>query len=125
MAMAEDVTQQRERSHASPPMVPGELTISSRRDGDVHSICLVGELDLATADAVERELERVEATDARSIVVDLSGVTFVSSTGIRLMLSADARSRADADRLSLRRGPPAVHRVFELTGIDDVLPFVD
>ncbi|MEA2157106.1 MAG: anti-sigma factor antagonist [Solirubrobacteraceae bacterium] len=103
----------------------GELTLSSERQGDVHVIALNGELDLATAGALERELLRVEATDAASIVLDLSGLTFMDSTGIRVMLSADARSRADSERLALLRGPFAVQRVFELTGVVDLLPFAD
>jgi anti-sigma B factor antagonist len=101
----------------------GELTIASEREGDTYVIALTGELDLATADAFERVLLRAEATDARSIVVDLSGLSFMDSTGIRLMLSADARSRADGHRLTLLRGPAAVQRVFELTATTDLLPF--
>jgi anti-anti-sigma factor len=102
---------------------PGELRISSVREGDVHIIALTGELDLATADELERELLRVEATDAESIVVDLSSLRFMDSTGIRVMIAADARSRADSQRLALLRGPDAVQRVFELTGVVDLLPF--
>jgi len=104
---------------------PGDLKISSERDGDVHTIALHGELDLATADEVERELRRVEATDARSIVVDLSGLSFMDSTGISVILSADVRSRADSNRLGLVQGPAAVQRVFELSGVVDLLPFAD
>jgi anti-sigma B factor antagonist len=103
----------------------GELTISSDRDGVVHTICLVGELDLATADAVDRELERVQATDAASIVVDLSGLTFMDSTGVRLLVSADARSQHDGARLALLRGSAAVQRVLQLSGVESLLPFAD
>ncbi|MGH2917599.1 MAG: STAS domain-containing protein [Solirubrobacteraceae bacterium] len=99
--------------------------MSSERDGASHTICLFGELDLATAGAVERELERVEAGDAEAIVLDLSGLTFISSTGIALLLGAHSRSRGDSDRLALLRGPASVQRVFELTGVDDLLPFAD
>jgi anti-anti-sigma factor len=104
---------------------PGELTISSEREGDVHVIALSGELDLATADELEQELLRVEATDAESIVVDLAGLRFMDSTGVRVMITADTRSRADSQRLALLRGPDAVQRVFELTGVLDLLPFAD
>jgi anti-sigma B factor antagonist len=97
----------------------------SERDGVLHSIRVEGELDLATAADLERELKRVEATDARSIVLDLSGVQFIDSTGVRLLVQAHARSRADSNRLSLLRGPAAVQRVLELTGLLDRLPFAD
>ncbi len=103
----------------------GQLTMTSERDGDTHTVSLCGELDLAHADRVEEELLRVEAADAESIVLDLSGLTFMDSTGVRLILGADARSRADRGRLSLRRGPRNVQRVLEISGVLEMLPFED
>ena len=103
----------------------GQLTMTSEREGSVHRICLIGEFDLATVATVEDELRRVEASDADEIVIDLSGLTFIDSTGLRLMISADARSRADSNRLVLRRGPASVQRAFQLVGLEDRLPFVD
>jgi len=114
-----------ETSRAQQPIELGTVTMISARDGDVHTICLRGELDLATAGGVQRELERVEDTDAKAIVLDLSGLTFMDSTGLRLVMSAHARSRADANRLRLMRGSRAVQRVFELTGVEQMLPFAD
>lgn len=99
--------------------------MTSERAGDMHTICLFGELDLASAEGVLRELQRVEATDVEAIVVDLSGLTFMDSTGVRLIVSADVRSRADSERITLLRGPATVQRVFALTGLEDRLPFTD
>ena len=104
---------------------PGELTITSEREGDVHVIALAGELDLATADQLAQELLRVEATDAESIIVDLARLRFIDSTGMRVIIAADERSRQDSQRLALLRGPDAVQRVFELTGVIDFMPFAD
>jgi anti-anti-sigma factor len=111
--------------HAAQLIEFGALRISCERDGDVYAIRLSGELDLATADRVQRELDRVEACDARSIILDLSGLTFMDSTGVRLLLSAHARSRADSDRLIMLRGSAPVQRVLQLTGVVDLLPFTD
>ena len=102
---------------------PGELVIRSRRDGDVHTISLAGELDLATAGDVEQELIRVEATDASVISVDLGEVTFLGSSAIRLLLHADGRSRADSNRLALRPAPDSVMRVLRTCGVVERLPF--
>ncbi len=101
----------------------GVLSMSSERDGAVHTICLLGELDLATTARVDAELQRVEATDAWAIVVDLSGLTFISSAGVQLLVDAEVRSRADSQRLTLLRGSPAVQRVLEICGVDAALPF--
>lgn len=123
--MTDNLTERREPSRAEQVIDLGVLTLRSAREGDVHTISLSGELDLATADDVQRELERIEATDAASIVLDLSGLTFMDSTGVRLLVTAHARSRADANRLSLLRGAPVVQRVLELSGVDVLLPFTD
>jgi anti-anti-sigma factor len=103
----------------------GMLTVRSERDGDTHVIALAGELDLVSAAAVDRELRRVEATDADAILVDLSGLQFVDSTGIRLLIETQQRSRWDPGRLALKRPPARVLRVFAIAGIDELLPFVD
>ena len=123
--MTSEAREQRDQLRAAQLIKLGELSMSSEREGDVHSICLFGELDLATGEAVERELERVEATDTAAIIVDLSGLEFMDSSGVRLMLIANARSRADANRLTLLRGPAAVQRVLELSGVERLLPFAD
>jgi anti-sigma B factor antagonist len=102
----------------------GFLEIRSERHGDRHVIALTGELDLDGADRVIAELRRGEATDAGRIVLDLSSLRFIDSTGIRLIIEADARSRADGKRLLLIAGPPPVHRVFEMSDLVDRLPFV-
>jgi anti-anti-sigma factor len=123
--MTDETAEQRDRSRAAELFELGQLTVRSERDGVVHTISLSGELDLATSGEVERELERVEATDAESIVLDLSDLTFMDSTGVRLIVQAHQRSRADANRLALLRGPAAVQRVLELSGVSGLLPFAD
>jgi anti-anti-sigma factor len=117
--------EQNGRSRAKRLIGLGELTVRSDRDGDVHTICLTGELDLASAADVQRELERVEATDAAAIVIDLAGLSFMDSTGVRLLINAHVRSRNDSDRLTLLRGPAAVQRILELSGVEALLPFAD
>jgi anti-sigma B factor antagonist len=111
--------------HADFLRTVGTLTLRSERDGGTHRISPSGELDLATAPDLEAELLRVEATDADAIVLDLSGLDFIDSNGIRLVVMADARSRADSDRLALVRPSDGVFRVFVICGVADRLPFVD
>lgn len=96
-----DSCDQRGPSRAEQLTELGVLSMSSARQGAVHTICLMGELDLATTDRADAELGRVEATDARTIVVDLSGLTFISSTGVQLLVDAELRSRDDSQRLTL------------------------
>ncbi len=114
-----------EQSRAERIIELGQLTLRSQRDGDIHTIALTGEMDLSNAGEVERELQHVEATDAATILLDLSGLAFMDSTGIRLLISADARARADSCRLRLTRPPAQVLRVLCIAGVDELLPFND
>jgi len=102
----------------------GSLSLRSERDGETHVVALLGELDIAGAPALEEELLRVEATDAAKIVVDLSRLEFIDSTGIRLVVMAADRCSGHG-RLTLLRGPKQVHRVFEITDLAQRLPFAD
>ena len=102
----------------------GRLVVRSARDGETHIVELLGELDIAGAPALEGELLSVESGDAASIVVDLRGLEFIDSTGLRLLVMAAERCR-DSGRLALLRGPDPVHRVFELTDLVSRLPFSD
>ncbi|HEV2060524.1 MAG TPA: STAS domain-containing protein [Solirubrobacteraceae bacterium] len=103
----------------------GALSMSSERNGAVHTLRLSGDLDLATTKNVEAELKRVEAGDARTIVIDLSDLTFINSSGVHLLVDASLRSGADAKGLSLLRGSATVQRVLQICGVETALPFTD
>lgn len=113
------------RSRAQHMIELGALTVSSERNGPVHTLRLSGDLDLATTSRAEAELERVEASDARTIVIDLSDLAFINSTGVHLLVDAELRSRADANGLTLLRGSPTVQRVLQICGVETALPFAD
>ncbi len=88
----------------------------------VHQIKLSGEFDLAALPQAERALE--DALDTcRSIEVDLRGLTYIDSSGIRALTVAWEQSRTMVGEFSIIPGPPAVQRVFEITGLTDILPF--
>jgi anti-anti-sigma factor len=88
-------------------------------------VALVGELDYVGAAAVEAELERVEQRSPPRLVIDLRGVTFIDSSGLRLLLEADVRARKAGRSLVLVRGSEVVQRVFEISLLDRRLAFVD
>ena len=94
------------------------------RNGLVH-VALVGELDLSSVAKVQEELRRVEAAAPATLVVDLSKLTFLDSTGLRCIVTADERARAEGRRIVIVRGPDPVQRVFSITRLDDRLDMVD
>ena len=94
------------------------------RDGLVH-VALRGELDLSTVSKVEDELKLVEAESPGVIVLDLSRLSFLDSTGLRCVVTADQRARDAGRRLVLVRGPDPVQRVFTITRLEERLEMVD
>ena len=100
-----------------------DVTTHTRPDG-VH-VELSGELDLATATKLEDELRRVEEDDPPMIVLDLQALSFMDSSGLRALLSADTRSREAGRRFVLVRGDERVQRVLRITRLDERLEIVD
>ena len=84
----------------------------------------IGALDIATADVLEEQLVELRRSGFNRIVLDLAELSFMDSTGLRLILRWDAEARSDGLVLGLIAGPPQVQRIFELTGTIDRLPFV-
>lgn len=93
-------------------------------DGLAH-VVLTGELDLSTIDKVEQELIRVEGGGPTVVALDLSRLTFLDSSGLRVIVSADKRARRENRRFVVVRGPDTVQRVFSITRLDQQLELVD
>lgn len=100
------------------------LELSSARHGDVVVVTFGGELDISSAARVESELAQVEDGTPPVIVLDLSGLDFMDSTGLRLVVGADHRARARGARLAVVRGRDAVQRIFRITRLDDRLDMI-
>jgi anti-sigma B factor antagonist len=94
------------------------------RDGLVH-MALMGELDLSSVAKVQEELRRIETNAPATLVVDLSKLTFLDSTGLRCIVTADERAREQGRRIVIVRGPDAVQRVFAITRLEERLEIVD
>jgi anti-sigma B factor antagonist len=114
-----------DRQRATRHPDPCALRMRSYCHGGTHVIALQGDLDLITTAEVDRELRRVERTSANGIFVDLRGLEFIDSTGVRLLLQAERRSASGSNRLVVVRGPEQVQRVFDICGVTRTMPFVD
>jgi anti-anti-sigma factor len=92
-------------------------------EGGSH-IKLVGEFDLTSRPLADEVLESVQ--DSRKIVIDLSDLEFIDSTGIHFLVIANEHARERGCEFTIVRGAaPAVSRVFHTVGLDQALPFVD
>jgi anti-sigma B factor antagonist len=87
-------------------------------------VVVTGELDLATAPALDHALHDARAR-GRLVVLDLSGVSFCDSSGLHVIVRANQRARHEHRRLVIVRGSEQVQRLFALTGVDKQLEIVE
>jgi anti-sigma B factor antagonist len=88
-------------------------------------LSFIGVLDLDSAQDAEAALREAVELHPRHLVIDLRDVSFMDSTGLRLIVAADAETRKNGRTLDLVRGPDRVHRVFRMTLMDQRLSFID
>ncbi len=86
-----------------------------RPERDAVRVLPQGELDLASADVVRTHIAELLDAGFQRIVLDLRGIVFLDSTGLRLILESRSAAREAGAELTVAPGPPAVQRVFELT----------
>jgi anti-sigma B factor antagonist len=102
--------------------VPHYLELRCERNGEAMVVRLAGELDIAAEEYFERSLRSLEDDGGGGIVLDLSGLSFMDSTGIRLILQAWDSARRDGSGFAVLLGDSPVKRTLEIAGLDRVLP---
>jgi anti-anti-sigma factor len=105
-------------------VAPSDFDVTTNRQGTALVVMPRGEIDLATVDLV-RDAVKAEHQPGDDVVLDLREVGFMDTSGLRYVLELNDRAGRDGFQLRLVRGPAAVQRVFEVSGLDARLPFVD
>jgi anti-anti-sigma factor len=103
---------------------PGNFDVATHRSESALVVAPRGEIDLATVDFVRDAVER-EKQAGEDLVLDLRDVGFLDTSGLRYVLELNDRASRDGFNLRLVKGPTAVQRVFEVSGVEPRLPFVD
>ena len=103
----------------------GLLTVRAEREVDELIVHAYGELDIASAKEFEGELTRAIRSSVSGVVLDLRGVTFIDSTGLRALLAGAGLSAKIGRELRILPGSSAVERAIELSGLRGSLPFVE
>jgi anti-anti-sigma factor len=85
---------------------------------------VTGDLDVNGATAAQKRLLGLALRPGDQLVLDLSDVSFMDSTGIRLLLQAREHARRHGAGFVVVRGPDPVMRVLELVGLDEQLDVV-
>lgn len=93
---------------------------------DVRRIFLSGRLDTAGSEEVASQLAQAAGAVKRRVLIDLSNVTFLSSMGIRALISSAKDQQAKGGRVVLNTGGnDVVGRTLEATGVDQLVPVFD
>jgi anti-sigma B factor antagonist len=103
----------------------GELRIVLREPGTTTVLRLSGEWDIAGLPAARRVMSDALSGHPESLVLDLSDLTFIDSSGLHATIELAYRANAQRTRLVIIPGPYPVQRAFELCGLIDRLPFID
>lgn len=102
------------------------LAFQTALTGAAAVVTLQGELDLAAVPALESEIDRLQGeAGVTQLVLDLRGLEFLDSSGLRLVALAERRLGRAGGQLVLVRGSETVQRVFEITRMAEHLTFVD
>jgi anti-sigma B factor antagonist len=98
-----------------------EFVTSLDRDGGRATVLLRGEVDVLTVDQVRGALAEALQTGPREIVVDLTELVFIDSTGLGALISGFQRARDAGIRFRLAKASPGVRQVLQLSGLLEVV----
>ena len=103
----------------SQPAPPFRVEFHPERDA--VRVAPVGDLDLATASLLEEQLHELRTAGFDHVVLDLRELTFIDSSGIRVIVAEHRFAQITEHGFSLLSGPPAVQRALEVCGLLDRL----
>jgi anti-sigma B factor antagonist len=110
----------REMNREVPPTSePRSLSIDVVERGEVATVTIAGEIDLDTSDEVGRALTGSSA--ANCVDVDLAGVSYIDSTGLRSLLTAKTELEKQGRRLRVTHASSIVNRLCEILGVAALL----
>ena len=104
---------------------PQQFHIRVEHDGPAAQLHLTGEMDVACEEPFSDAVRMCLARGATELLVDVSELTFIDSSGLRLLIALWDRSRNNGLEVSIMPGTGQVRRTMEIAGVDTFLPIVD
>ena len=96
------------------------MTINVERDFELVTLEITGRLDTTTAPNLESVINEL-SEDRKELIFDMTGVEYISSAGIRVLLGAYKKMNSNQGRSRIEKVNDMVREVFEMTGLSDML----
>lgn len=104
--------------------VAEQLQVEVRQEADRVILALTGELDIASAPLLQGAVERANLDSRELVVLDLDGLEFIDSTGLRVILAVRKLCAERGQELAITRGSQQVERLLAVTGVADHLKMI-
>ena len=95
------------------------MTIEIKKNAEETILEIVGRLDTITAPALDKTIQE-DVADTKNLVLDVKGMEYISSAGLRVLLSAQKKMQKIGS-MKVKNVRPEVMEVFEMTGFADIL----
>jgi anti-anti-sigma factor len=102
---------------------PMNLNVTELENG-ITQIALSGRLDVEGALKIDGEFNQI-AEEKKNVLVDLSGVSFIASLGIRTLITGAKATANNGGKMVLLNPQPKVERVLRTSRVDTVIPIID
>jgi anti-anti-sigma factor len=106
-------------------VAPAGLRVAVSQQGTTTTIHPEGEFDLTAKETMDAAVRQALQRRPEKVVLDLSRVSFIDSSGIHVVIELAKRSARQNAYLVIIPGAPQVQRVFEICHLTEVLPFID
>jgi stage II sporulation protein AA (anti-sigma F factor antagonist) len=101
--------------------LPAPLEVSVSWIKDTALMAIAGEVDASSVARLQQKLEDIASETRGDVIVDLGMVSFMDSTGLSFLIAAHKRLKARAARLVVFSPTPQLLRLFEITGLSQIL----
>jgi anti-sigma B factor antagonist len=101
-------------------LVSVEISVSRTQSGDVPIVAVSGEVDVYSAPALKDNITELLESGVTTLIVDLSGVAFLDSTGLGALVEARAATSDAGGSLPLVCSQERILKLFTITGLDGV-----
>ncbi len=101
------------------------MEITTRKEKDRTIVSLAGRMDALTAPEFEKQMKRIVDAGGKRLVIDMQGLGYISSAGVRSILVVAKRLRAEGGKFVLASLNDMVREVLELTGFIKILAICD